>query len=413
DYRAINDITQKEIEPPPPIDEILDGLGKAKVFTKLDLESGYHQIKMAEESREYTAFTTHFGKFQYRQMPFGLCNAPATFQELMYAALREHIGIRCYAYMDNVIIFSETNEQHKKNLREVLRTLARWKLKINREKSEFKVTEIDFLGYRISNNIIKPDQGAIANYQRRILVRHPKELQKALGVIGYQRKFIKDYAKRTKDLYDVMTGKKPWCDDVEDKVNAIKDEIIRTEGLCLPIFGQPFIVETDASEQAIGAVLKQVQEGKERILRYASRTYHGAESRYSTIERETLAIVFALQQFRVYLCNKFLLRTDHKPLVWLRDMTDPQGRVARWIMFSSDFNFEIEHISGERNNWADMMSRPECLTLGKGGGTQDAENYRKLVIDAHVNSGIADVMLRTCSCGNEYGSRGCIACAKR
>lgn len=242
DFRELNKISVKELVPPPEVDEILDGLHDMRFFSKIDVKDGYHNVKLEANSGKYTAFTTHFGKFQYRRMPFGLNNAPATFQNIMYIALQKEIGRCCYAFMDDVIIFSENEIQHQKDVQEVLRRLAQWKLKLNMEKCCFFQKEMEFLGYTIKDNEISPDTKSIQKLKLHLQVKNQKDLQKALGFLGYHRRYLKNYAEKTSWFYKAFTESDDTIRGCEEGINALKNEIIHSHSLHLPDFQREFIM---------------------------------------------------------------------------------------------------------------------------------------------------------------------------
>ena len=342
-------------------------MGKAKYFTTLDLASGYWQIPMHKDDMEKTTFICQEGTFAFRRMPFGLCNAPATFQRMMDSIFRDVIGKYVQVYLDDINIYSETWEEHVKHVTEVLKRLREANLKLKRKKCFFGQTEIEFLGhvlsggsYSTTDRIIK----AIKDYPR---CENKKDVQRFVGLCGYYRVFIKDFAKKAAPLYALFKKDTEfhWNELEEQAFQMLKTELLKTQDedgprLVYPLRDQEFIVHTDASITGIGAVLAQKDEnGRERPIMFASRVLRDPETRYTVTELEALAVKWAVcEQFERYLWGQpFKLYTDHNALNRMLKETQPRGRLAYWIAKLSPFKYKIIHKQGESNKVADALSR--------------------------------------------------------
>ena len=332
DYRKLNEKTIKDAYPIPRINDNLNALSGSDWFTSLDCDMAYHQVPLAEEDKEKTAFATpRGGLYQYVTMPFGLCNAPATFQRLMERALT---GLQWYIavlYLDDVIVFSKTFESHIDHLDKVFSRLTEAGLKLKAKKCVFLQHETSFLGHIVSKEGIKPDPTKIAAVKK---IQRPQtviELRSFLGLTSYYRKFVKDYAKVAKPLYDLtkLNVSWLWTENCENAFISLKDKLTSAPILAYPeVEGSEFILDTDASSFAIGAVLSQIQGGKERAIAYASRTLEKSEENYCVTRKEMLAVVFFTKYFKHYLLGRhFILRTDHGSLLWLHRFKEPEGQV--------------------------------------------------------------------------------------
>ncbi|XP_076271644.1 uncharacterized protein LOC143203410, partial [Rhynchophorus ferrugineus] len=361
DYRKLNEKTIDDRYPIPNISDILDKLGRAQYFTTLDLASGFHQIEMDPESIQKTAFNVEHGHYEYLRMPFGLKNAPATFQRTMDNVLRGLQGKICLVYMDDIIIFSTSLQEHLESLRKVFDRLTSYNLKIQLDKSEFLKKSVEFLGHVITPEGIKPNPKKVSAIKNFEIPKTPKEIKSFLGLIGYYRKFIKNFAKITKPLRQCLKKNSKVNHDRAfiEAFETCKNILMNDPILQHPDFQKPFILTTDASNFAIGAVLSQGTIGNDLPIAYASRTLSTTECNYSTIEKELLAIVWATKYFRPYLFGrKFSIVTDHKPLQWLFSIKEPNSKLVRWRLKLQEFDFTIHYKKGKQNLNADALSRP-------------------------------------------------------
>lgn len=360
DYRKLNEKTISDRYPIPNITEILDKLGKCNYFSTLDLASGFHQLEMDPRDIEKTAFTVEGGHFEYVRMPFGLKNAPSTFQRVMDNVLKELQGTVCLVYLDDIIVYSTSLQEHVENLKKVFQKLREANLKVQIDKSEFLRKEIDFLGHVVTTEGIKPNPAKIHVIKEFPIPKSQKEIKSFLGLLGYYRKFIKDFAKLTKPLTQCLKKGKSvkLTNEYIKAFENCKDLLINDPILQFPDFSKPFVLTTDASNFAIGAILSQGPIGNDKPVCYASRTLTDSEINYSTIEKELLAIVWAAKYFRPYLFGrKFQIITDHKPLTWIMSLKDPNSRLVRWRLKLEEFEYEIIYRKGNQNLNADALSR--------------------------------------------------------
>lgn len=359
DYSALNAKTVDDKYPLPDIDATLAKLGKSQYFTTIDLASGYHQIAMHPDSIEKTAFTCDRGHYEFLRMPFGLKAAPSTFQRVMDHILRDHINNNiCMVYLDDIIVYSVSLQEHLIALKKVFTTLRESNLKIQLDKTEFLKREAEYLGHIISDKGVKPNPKKISAIQKFPIPQTTKQIKSFLGLTGYYRKFIKDYAKIAKPMTTYLKkGSKIDINNIEYKnsFETLKNYLINEPILVYPDFTEPFTLTTDASNYAIGAVLSQ----KDKPICYGSRTLSKAEINYSVIEKELASIIYFCNYWKSYLFgNKFTIQTDHKPLKWLASIKEPNSRLLRWKIKMQEFNYdEIKYIKGKTNHVADALSR--------------------------------------------------------
>lgn len=365
DYRKVNEKTVDDRYPIPNISDILDKLGKCQYFSTLDLASGYYQIEMASEDIPKTAFNVENGHYEYVRLPMGLKNAPATFQRVMDNTLKGLQNDICLVYMDDIVIFSVSLQEHIINLRKVFQRLRETNLKIQLDKSEFLKKEVAFLGHIVTPDGVKPNPDkikAILNYP---IPKTIKEIKGFLGLLGYYRKFIKNFAKLAKPLtLCLKKGSKIEHNEAFLKCFDECRNILTNEPLLqYPDFTKPFNLTTDASNFAIGAILSQGPIGSDKPIAYASRTLNSAEQNFSVIEKEALSVLFGTKTFRCYLFGrKFKVITDHKPLEWLMNLKEPNSRLVRWRLKLEEFDYEIQYKKGKLNTNADALSRIEINT---------------------------------------------------
>ena len=360
DYRKLNSITRKDSYPLPNIDDTLASLAGAKYFCALDLASGYWQVPLSETAKPKSAFVTKDGLFQFKVMPFGLCNAPATFERLMERVLKGHLGTRCLVYIDDVIVFGPDFTSTLNNLDIVLQALNSANLQLKSKKCDLFKTEILYLGFKISGQGVSPDPrktSAVENWPKPCNV---SDIRTFLGFASYHRRFIKNFA-GIADPLTRLTKKKSifqWTETEQFAFDTLKQALITAPMMHHPAPKAPFILDTDASAYAIGGQLSQVVDGVERVVAYASQTLSKSQRNYCTTNRELLAVVQMIRHYRHYLYGrKFLLRTDHSSLRWLLNYKDADGMLSRWLTRLSEYDFEIEYRPGKQHLNADGLSR--------------------------------------------------------
>ena len=370
DYRKVNQVAKFDAYPMPRVEEVFESIGPANFITTLDLAKGYWQIPMAKDSHEVTAFNTPYGLFEFVVMPFGLHTAPATFQRLMNELLR---GCQRFAgaYLDDIVIFSCSWEEHLHHLSEVFTVLQNAGLTIKPSKCQFAHGQVHYLGHLIGGGSIRPDPSkveAVLAYQRPVT---KKDVRSFLGLIGYYRKFVPNFADAAAVLVELTKKGRPdkviWTRECEIAFDRLKKRMISAPVLQVADPSKPFILQTDASDLGLGAVLSQLQSGEEHPVAFASRQLTPAEKKYSVVEKECLAIVWALKHFRMYLFGvQFTIETDHQPLRWLHQMKNTNSRLTRWALAIQPYRFEMKHRPGRLNGNADALSRERPRVSGEG-----------------------------------------------
>ena len=364
DYRKLNDLTVKDSYPLPRIDECLDTLGHAKVFTTLDANSGYWQIPVTEEDRSKTTFTSHAGCYQYKRMPFGLCNAPATFQRTIDIILSKFRWHTCLVYLDDIIIFSPDHNSHIRHVDEVLQALRSAGVTLKLRKCKFFSNSVDYLGHVITPgklHVATTNTNAVKGFKEPTT---QTELKSFLGLCNVYRRFVPNFARTAAPLQKLLCKGTPFGLPAfdEEQVEAfelLKAALAQPPILRLPRSDLPFSVDTDACQHQIGCALMQTYpDGLRYPVGFWSRSLIPAERNYSVSEKECLAVVWAIQILRPYLeRNHFEVYTDHQPLRWLLSMHDASGRLARWRLLLLEFEFTIRYKKGIKNTIADAISR--------------------------------------------------------
>lgn len=366
DYRKLNDVTVGDAYPLPNITDILDQLGHSKYFTTLDLANGFHQIKLDQEDIPKTAFSTPQGLYEYVRMPFGLKNAPATFQRLMNTVLSGIHGLYCFVYLDDIVIYANSVEDHTLKLESVFKRLQENNLKLQPDKCEFMRKEVAYLGHVITNQGVLPDPEKTKTIEQFPVPKKQKDIKSFLGLVGYYRRFIENFSKLTKPLTRLLKKDNPfiWTNEQQESFDTLRKLLISPQILKYPDFSKEFVLTTDASNFAIGAILSQGEIGKDLPIAYASRTLNSAEGNYNTTEKELLAIKWAVQHFRPYLYGrKFKIVTDHRPLTWLFNVKDPGSKLIRWRLQLEEYEYEIIHKAGKINSNVDCLSRIAINTI--------------------------------------------------
>ena len=360
DYRRLNEVTVKDAFPIPKIEQTFDALNGAKLFSTLDLASGYWQVPVAPEDRHKTAFVTpDGGLYEYVRMPFGLTNAPGTFQRLMNNLFAQYIYKGVLIFLDDVLLYSGDVDQHMQNLRITFETLREANLRLKPKKCKFFQKQVDYLGHTIQADGTSPDPGKVEAVKEWPVPKNVTDVRSFVGFCSYYRRFIRNFAEIARPLHAVTkkNARFEWNEDCQVAFERLKLELTTAPMLQYPDYKSPFVVDTDASNVSLGAVLSNVIDGDERPLVFASRVLSKTESMYSTTKREALAVVQALKWFRPYIWGtEFVVRTDHASLRWLfRQNAD--GQTFRMLQTLQEYNFKVVHRSGDKHGNADGLSR--------------------------------------------------------
>ena len=363
DYRKLNDVTRKDAYPLPRIEDTLETLADMSLFSTLDLRSGYWQVELNPADKPKTAFAVERGLWQFRVMPFGLCNAPATFERLMDRVLAGLPLTTALVYIDDILVPARSFEQGIENLRNVFDRLRAAKLKLAPEKCWLFREEVAYLGHTISRTGISTDPSKIEAVRSWPRPTNMMELRSFVGLCSYYRRFVPHFADIARPLYHVTTQKLfSWSTEAEAAFLTLKQALTSA-----PILGYPrpegqLILDTDASNFAVGAVLSQVQDSEERVLAYYSQVLNQQERNYCVTRRELLAVVKAVSHFHHYLYgHHFHTRTDHAALRWLFSFRHPEGQLARWLERLQEYDFTIQYRPGIAHTNADAMSRRPCV----------------------------------------------------
>ena len=356
-------MTRKDHFPLPFIDQLLERVSGHPFYCFLDGYSGYFQIEIAPEDQEKTTFTCPFGTYAYRRMPFGLCNAPATFQRCMLSIFSDMVERIMEVYMDDITVYGGDFEECLTNLDAILQRCIEKNLVLNWEKCHFMVKQGIVLGHIISSRGIEVDKAKIYIISKLPPPTNVKTIRQFLGHAGFYRRFIKDFSKIAKPLYKLLEKdtKFLWEEDCQKSFEELKFHLTTAPIVRASNWQLPFEVMCDVSDLAIGAVLGQREDGKPNVVHYASKTLNEAQRNYTTTEKELLAVVYALDKFRAYLVGAdIVIFTDHSALKYLLTKQNAKARLIRWVLLLQEFNLQIKDKKGVENVVADHLSR---LTL--------------------------------------------------
>ncbi|KAJ0491928.1 putative nucleotidyltransferase, Ribonuclease H [Helianthus annuus] len=361
DYRKLNDQTIKNRFPIPLIEELLEELGGAVVFSKLDLRSGYHQIRMHEKDVHKTAFRTHQGLFEFLVLPFGLSNAPATFQGLMNSVFQKLLRKSVLIFFDDVLVYSKSIQQHIKDLEVVLQLFRDNQLYAKKSKCSFAGSTIEYLGHVISKNGVSTDPSKIEAVKQWPIPTTVKQLRGFLGLTGYYRRFVSSYGSIAKPLTNLLQKDAfKWSAEAQKAFDTLKSAMVQAPVLALPDWSQEFIVETDASSKGLGAVLMQ---GKHPIA-YVSKALSAKQCTLSVYEKELLAILLAVKHWHQYLILKhFTIRTDQKSLKHLLEQKITTPLQHTWLSKLMGYDYHIVYKKGVENSAADALSRVHSSSI--------------------------------------------------
>ncbi|GJS27327.1 reverse transcriptase domain-containing protein [Tanacetum coccineum] len=358
DYRELNKLTVKNRYPLPRIDDLFDQLQGSSIYSKIDLRSGYHQLRVREEDIPKTAFRTRYGHYEFQVMPFGLTNAPAVFMDLMNRVCKPYLDKFVIVFIDDILIYSKNKQEHAEHLKLILELLKKEQLYAKFSKCEFWIPKVQFLGHVIDSQGIHVDPAKIESVKDWASPKSATEIRQFLGLAGYYRRFIEGFSKIAKPMTK-LTQKKikfEWSDKAEAAFQLIKQKLCSAPILALPEGNEDFIAYCDASIKGLGAVLMQ----REKVIAYASRQLKIHKKNYTTHDLELGAVVFALKIWRHYLYGtKCTVFTDHKSLQHILDQKELNMRQRRWLELLSDYDCEIRYHPGKANVVADALSRKE------------------------------------------------------
>jgi hypothetical protein len=361
DYRKVNSVTKTDSFPLPRIDDCIDKIGNAKYVTKFDLLKGFWQIPLTERAKEISAFVTPDGLYQYKVMPFGMKGSPSTFQRLMNMITS---GLEnCDAYIDDIIIYNDTWMEHLATIRKFFDRLTDACLTINLAKSEFCRASVTFLGHIVGHGQVRPINAKVEAISHFPVPENRKQLMRFLGMAGYYRKFCSNFSIIAEPLTNLLRKKNKffWTEQCQEAFEKLKAILKSTPVLAAPNFGQSFKLSVDASDVGVGAVLIQEDKnGVEHPVCYFSKKLNKHQRNYSTIEKECLALILALQHFEIYLSSapsSIIVFSDHNPLTFISKMKNKNQRLLRWSLLLQEYDLEIRHIKGKDNIIADALSR--------------------------------------------------------
>ena len=364
DYRQLNELTYKDTYPLPRIDMCLNALGGSKLFSTMDLRAGYWQTLIDERDRDKTCFVTRKGTYRFKVLSFGLANAPALFQRLMDLVLVGLTWEVCLVYLDDVIIMSETFDEHLCRLKTVFDRIHAANLKLKASKCKLFQREVVFLGHLVTADGVAPDPAKIRAVQNWPRPRNLTETRAFVGLASYYRNHIAKFAEIARPLHELTkkNQKFQWTERQEEAFCTLKRKLTEAPILASPRDEGTYILDTDASDAALGASIQQWQDGELRVIGYSSRALSEAEKRYCTTRKELAGVVFGLKQYRQFLLARenFVIRTDHAALTQLKRTPEPVGQQARWLDLLAEYNFEIKHRAGSAHRNADALSRRPC-----------------------------------------------------
>lgn len=361
DLRQVNNKTVSDAYPMPDLRNLIKQVSGAKVFSTLDLNSGYWQVEVEESSRPMTAFSTPRGLYQFRVMPFGLKNAPATFMRLMEEVLSGYTGEFCQVYLDDILVYSKNFNEHLEHLARVLERLKLHGLTCQLKKCQFVSSSVEYLGHVLTEKGLERQTEKNKAIEEQERPRTKRQVRQFLGLCGWYSSFVPHFESKAAPLTDLLNKDKPfkWTQREEAAFQEIKRAICDSPGLAYLDPSREVCLQTDASDIGLGAVLfhEKVGGGKD-IIEYASRKLSPTERNYCTAEKEALAVVWAVGKFRGYLeGRRFKLFTDNSSLQWLNKTSGAKSKLMRWALVLNDFDFEIHHVPGTSNQAADSLSR--------------------------------------------------------
>jgi hypothetical protein len=371
DYRKLNSVTKADRFPMPNLTDLVFSLHGMQYFTSLDLVRGYYQIPLAKSSQEYTAFSTSRSHYQFKRLSFGLKNAPAAFQREMQEILKGYLGKQVLVYIDDILIMSRTLEEHLDLVSSVLHTLGEYGIKIKPSKCQWFRSSVPFLGHIVGSTGLHKAPEYVEKVRNFPKPETIHQLRQFLGLVNFQRKFIPNCSEVAQPLSCLTGGAKKqrllWTESMETAFNRLKELMEQDMKLSFPDYSEdasPLELHVDASGLGCGACLTQVQQGERRVIAFNSMTFSKPQQQYSTIDRELTAIRWGVKVFRPFLYGvHFILYTDHRPLIFMRNMSSDNSRVARTLQELAEFDFELRYCKGTDNTAADALSRISGTSL--------------------------------------------------
>lgn len=395
DARRLNDVTKKGTYPQQNANRILGQLRGTKYLTAIDMTEAFHQILLHQNSRLKTAFAiSGKGAFMYKRMAMGLCNSGRTLCELIDNLLGSELEPEAFPYLDDFIIATDTFERHLEILEKVAKLLAEANLTISEEKSRFCMKKLRYLGYELDEEGLHSDPERIKPVLEYPSPKSVREVRRLMGMAGWYRRFIKDYATITAPITETIKGKNrkfTWTDEASQAFESLKQALISAPVLATPDYSQPFIIQADASDIGLGAVLTQGHGDDERVIAYLSQKLTATQRKYHVTEKECLAVITAVEKFRPYIEGvRFTVVSDHASLLWLRNLKDPAGRLARWALRLQAYDFDLIHRKGKHMVVPDALSRAiDMLEIDRLEDTTDQEflETKRKVENDHEKNG--------------------------
>ncbi|MBS0349278.1 MAG: DDE-type integrase/transposase/recombinase [Proteobacteria bacterium] len=366
DYRALNAVTERDAYEFPLINDMLNALAGNKVFSTIDLSAGFHQLPIEEESRKYTAFSTLSGHWEFNRVPYGLTNSPPWMQRAISQALRGLEWNICVVWIDDIIIFSKSHEEHLEHLGKVLDALRNAGFQVRLRKCKFAVSKVKYLGHMVSAEGIAPLEENLKDIREAKPPTTVKELQRVLGLFNYYRRFVHGFGRLTRPLNQYLLGNPPGkqpislAADAREAFEELKIKLITAPVLAYPDFSKPFIIETDASQHHVAGILSQIgPDEKEHPVAYWSDALTERQAHWSAYKRELFALIGACKHWRNYLQIKqeFTARFDQRALKWIFEVRDREPMLAGWIMQLEEYGIRLEYQPGEKNQHVDALTK--------------------------------------------------------
>ena len=360
DFRKVNAVTETDSYPLPRVEDCINDVGKAKFISKFDLLKGYWQVPLTERAKDISAFVTSEGLFACNVMPFGMKNAAATFQRLMNIVVGSLDGV--IVYIDDIVVYSNDWDTHIFRIRKLFEALSQAGLVINLAKCEIGKAKVRYLGHEVGLGEIAPKNANVQAILEMPVPTDKRSVRRFLGMVGYYRRFVRNFATISSPLTNLLKKEVlfKWNADCQESYDQLKAVLTNFPILKAPDFNKPFLLAVDASDYGVGAVLSQVEEGEESPVAYFSKKMSEAQRKYSTVEKEVLSLIMALDHFEIYLSNNpsmLTVKTDHNPIVFINKFKNKNRRLMRWSLILQEWNLDIQHVPGKLNIVPDTLSR--------------------------------------------------------